>query len=219
MLYCYYFPIIIVIIYIYYSTIRFTHFTHRKLFQKASMVPVNMVIQDCVVVFLFLCFFYSLMKGLISVTNCQQTALQLCLITLRTATPASDIIQPKVNKIDQSNPHPQYSEIQSVGTGLSWWTNKSLLEKLPPDLQSCSCHWITNRMGGLFFFAMMLMRMLVRADVWVCVHVQQMYLHTLSLMKVSQCQFICLCVLTSHKLSNIILPCSYHNKVKQNINI
>lgn len=152
MLYCYYFPIIIVIIYIYYSTIRFTHFTHRKLFQKASMVPVNMVIQDCVVVFLFLCFFYSLMKGLISVTNCQQTALQLCLITLRTATPASAMIQPKVNKIDQSNPHPQYSEIQSVGTGLSWWTNKSLLKKLPPDLQSCSCHWITNRMGGLFFF-------------------------------------------------------------------
>lgn len=92
------------------------------------------------------------MKGLISVTNCQQTALQLCLITLRTATPASAMIQPKVNKIDQSNPHPQYSEIQSVGTGLSWWTNKSLLEKLPPDLQSCSCHCITNRMGGLFFF-------------------------------------------------------------------
>lgn len=77
-----------------------------------------------------------------------------------------------------------------------------------------------NKQDGwtIFFFAMMLMRMLVRADVWVCVHVQQMYLHTLSLMKVSQCQFICLCVLTSHKLSNIILPCSYHNKVKQNIN-
>lgn len=158
------------------------------------------------------------MKGLISVTNCQQTALQLCLITLRTATPTSAMIQPKVNKIDQSNPHPRYSEIQSVGTGLSWWTNKSLLEKLSPDLQSCSCHWITNRMGGLFFFAMTLMRMLVRADVWVCVHVQQMYLHASSLMKVSQCQFICLCVLTSHKLSNIILPCSYHTKVKQNIN-
>lgn len=52
----------------------------------------------------------------------------------------------------------------------------------------------------------------------VCVHVQQMYLHASSLMKVSQCQFICLCVLTSHKLSNIILPCSYHTKVKQNIN-
>lgn len=33
-------------LFIYYSTIRLTHFTHRKLFQKASMVPVNMVIQE-----------------------------------------------------------------------------------------------------------------------------------------------------------------------------